>query len=172
MRTVFTVVLIFFCGIPEAFSFGLTVDEIYRSVVEEETGQTLNPRAPKKEEKASPAPSSGKSEKAAPPEKKTQKAQDFEPEAQWKDIVSAVKKGNVSPFDLAEIRKLSEQEKPEALELLAWMYATGTGVRRDLQKSYVYYVRSARAGVSSAAENARKVYQSMTPAQRASLPAF
>ena len=162
----------FFCGVPEAFSFGLTVDEIYRGIVEEETGETLKPRPPKREEKTSPAPSSDKKKDETTFEKKKQTASDFEPEAQWKDIVSAVKKGNVSPFDLAEIRKLSEKEKPEALELLAWMYATGTGVRRDLQKSYVYYVRAARAGVASAAENARKVYQSMSPEQRRSLPAF
>lgn len=105
-------------------------------------------------------------------EKDTQKPSDFDAEYSWSDIVVAVKKGNVSPFDLAEIRRLSEHENVEAIELLAWMYATGTGLRQDLQKSYTYYLQAAHMGVPSAYDNVRAVYQAMSPAQRAALPSF
>ena len=105
-------------------------------------------------------------------EMESQKTATYETKREWKDIVLAVKKGNVSPFDLAEIRRLSERENPEAIELLAWMYATGTGLRQDLQKSYTYYLQAAHMGIASAYDNVRAVYLAMSPAQRASLPAF
>lgn len=111
-----------------------------------------------------------KSDEASRKYEKTVEGQ-LRPE-QWKSIVVAVKRGNVTPFDLAEIRRRSEHENAEAIELLAWMYATGTGIRRDLPKSYAYYMHAAQLGVPSAYDNVRVVYQAMSPSQRESLPVY
>lgn len=172
MRVIVFVLVFLFCGVSQVFAFGLTADDIYRDVMGIEPKKTKPQAVSSKTEEKSEKSSSDKPDGEIFFEKKTQKTKEFEPESQWSDVVAAVKKGNVSPFDLAEIRRLSEQDKPEALELLAWMYATGTGVRQNLPKSYIHYVRAARLGVASAAENARKVYQAMSPSQRAALPTF
>lgn len=90
----------------------------------------------------------------------------------WRNIVIAVKNGQVTPFELAEIRRRSEHENAEAIELLAWMYATGTGISQDLPKSYAYYMHAAQLGVPSAYKNVRVVYQAMSPSQREILPSY
>lgn len=168
--------LIVFCGVSRAFAFGLTADQMYRNLLTSEKGSSSS--ASRSEgpllsfKKADSKPEAIWQEKKVYFEKKTQKPADFDTEYSWNDIVVAVKKGNVSPFDLAEIRRLSEHENAEAIELLAWMYATGTGLRQDLQKSYAYYLQAAHMGVPSAYDNVRAVYQAMSPAQRASLPSF
>lgn len=175
MRNFFFGMFVVVCGIPQAFAFGLTADQMYRNLLTSEkkmaqqssaTGTLLSFK------KADSKPEEIWQEKKVLFEKKEQKTTDFDAEYSWKDIVVAVKKGNVSPFDLAEIRRLSEHENVEAIELLAWMYATGTGLRQDLQKSYTYYLQAAHMGVPSAYDNVRAVYQAMSPAQRAELPSF
>lgn len=157
----------------EVFAFGLTVDQMYRNVVGSEQIQNSSTETPLLAfKKVDSKPEAIWQEKKAYFEKHTQKPADFETESQWSDIVISVKKGRVSPFDLAEIRRRSEHENTEAIELLAWMYATGTGLRQDLQKSYTYYLQAAHMGVPSAYDNVRAVYRAMTPEQRAALPSF
>ena len=161
------------CGASESFAFGLTVDQMYRNLVfsEQETAQKPS-ESVLAFKKVDSKPEAIWREKKVYFEKQNQKPADFEPAGQWKDIVVSVKQGRVSPFDLAEIRRMSEHENAEAIELLAWMYATGTGLRQDLQKSYAYYLQAAHMGVSSAYDNVRAVYRAMSPEQRASLPSF
>ncbi|MBR1777601.1 MAG: SEL1-like repeat protein [Alphaproteobacteria bacterium] len=173
-RYIFLGIVLVFGNISEGFAFGLTVDQMYRNLVgSEQNGSRSALNEPLLTfKKADSKPEAIWQEKKAYFEKHTQKPAAFETGRQWQDIVLAVKKGDVSPFDLAEIRRLSEHENPEAIELLAWMYATGTGLRQDLQKSYTYYLQAAHMGVSSAYDNVRAVYLAMSPAQRASLPAF
>ena len=166
-------VFVFFSA-SQVYAFGLTVDQMYRNLIgtEPEVG-VVSPDEPLLAfKKVDSKPEAIWQEKKAYFKKHTQKSADFEAENQWSDIVVAVKKGNVSPFDLAEIRRQSERENAEAIELLAWMYATGTGLRQDLQKSYTYYLQAAHMGVSSAYDNVRAVYRAMSPTQRASLPSF
>ena len=157
----------------QAFAFGLTVDQMYRNVLGAEQVKGSSSEGPLLAfKKVDSKPEAIWQEKKAYFEKHTQKPADFETESQRSDIVVSVKKGRVSPFDLAEIRRQSERENAEAIELLAWMYATGTGLRQDLQKSYTYYLQAAHMGVPSAYDNVRAVYRAMSPDQRASLPAF
>ncbi len=160
--------------VSESFAFGLTVDQMYRNLIvsEEGNGKSTAERPLLAFKKADSKPEAIWRERKVYFERQNQKSTDFEPEEKWNDIVISVKKGQVSPFDLAEIRRRSEHENAEAVELLAWMYATGTGLHQDLQKSYAYYLQAAHMGVASAYDNVRAVYRAMTPAQKASLPAF
>lgn len=166
--------LVSFGFVSQSFAFGLTVDQMYRNVISSE--QAVGHDQPEEPllafKKIDSKPETIWREKKAAFEKKSQKAWSFKGENSWSDIVGSVKKGNVSPFDLAEIRRQAEHENAEAIELLAWMYATGTGLHQNLQKSYTYYLQAAHMGVSSAYDNVRAVYRAMTPEQRASLPSF
>ena len=161
-------------SVSQANAFGLTVDQMYRNVLdsERETPFSSKDKSLLAFKKVDSKPETIWREKKAYFEKDVQKTEEFQPKKEWKEIVAAVKRKNVSPFDLAEIRRLSEYENPEAIELLAWMYATGTGLRQDLQKSYTYYLQAAHLGVASAYDNVRTVYRAMSPAQRSSLPSF
>ena len=176
LRSVVLGVFFVLCGVVPAFAFGLTADQMYRNLLASEKNTIRSASLSAKPlltfKKVESKPEAIWQEKKVYFEKKTQKPADFEAEYSWSDIVLAVKKGNVTPFDLAEIRRLSEHENAEAIELLAWMYATGTGLRQDLQKSYAYYLQAANMGVPSAYDNVRAVYQAMSPSQRASLPSF
>ena len=160
------------CG--QANAFGLTADQMYRNLMRSESDDSLS-AALKREKKAdAPVMTFGKRS----PRTDTVEPQIgedrsvFKAQYNWRDIVVAVRRGQVSPFDLEEIRRLSEHENAEAIELLAWMYATGTGIRQDLPKSYAYYLHAAHLGVPSAYDNVKVVYQAMTPTQRSDLPVF
>ncbi len=175
LRGFFFGMIVVFCGVSQAFAFGLTADQMYRNLLTSEKKSSQQSAAGEillSFKKADSKPEEIWQEKKVLFEKKEQKAADFDAEYSWNDIVVAVKTGNVSPFDLAEIRRLSEHENVEAIELLAWMYATGTGLKQDLQKSYTYYLQAAHMGVTSAYDNVRAVYQAMSPKQRAELPSF
>ena len=176
LRSVFFGMIVLFCSVSRAFSFGLTADQMYRNLLTSEKGTSktasLSSEPLLSFKKADSKPEAIWQERKVLFEKKIQKPSDFETGYSWDEIVVAVKKGNISPFDLAEIRRLSEHENAEAIELLAWMYATGTGLKQNLQKSYAYYLQAAHMGVPSAYDNVRAVYRAMSPAQRASLPVF
>ena len=164
LRGIILIIMFVLCGTSESFAFGLTVDQMYRNLVysEQETAKAP-PETVLAFKKVESKPEAIWREKKVYFERQAQKSTDFEPEGQWDDIVVSVKQGHVSPFDLAEIRRRSEQENVQAVELLAWMYATGTGLRQDLQKSYAYYLQAAHMGVASAYDNVRAVYRAMPP---------
>ena len=91
---------------------------------------------------------------------------------QWERAVNAVRNNTVTPVELEELDNRSQENDPRALELLAWMYANGSGVRQDLVRSFTLYQKCSQIGVPNSAENALLVFRSMTPEQRESLNAF
>lgn len=174
-REFLSAVIAAFLGMTaDASAFGLTADQMYRNLIQtEKSGGRASTGEPLLSfKKAESKPEEIWREKKAIFERKTPQPDDFSDAYDWKKVVVAVKKGNVTPFDVDEIRRQSERENVEAIELLAWMYATGTGLRQDLPKSYAYYMQAAQMGVASAYDNVRAVYQAMNPAQREALPAF
>lgn len=174
-REFLSAVIVAFLGMTaNASAFGLTADQMYRNLIQtEKSGGRASTGEPLLSfKKAESKPEEIWREKKAIFERKMPQPADFSDAYDWKKIVVAVKKGNVTPFDVDEIRRQSERENVEAIELLAWMYATGTGLRQDLPKSYAYYMQAAQMGVASAYDNVRAVYQAMNPAQREALSAF
>jgi TPR repeat protein len=53
----------------------------------------------------------------------------------------------------------AEQGRPSAQSLLGWLYATGTGVPKDLNRAFELYLRAAKAGVPSAQNNLAELYE-------------
>lgn len=175
-------VFLSFCLFPYcAGAFGLTADQMYRNLLTDENEGVLPAyytRSAKKQARLDFKRVESVSEKVwtekhgelpDPTDMNIFETGDTE---NWQEIVKAVKNGQTTPFDLETIRRRTQADDAEAVELLAWMYATGKGVRQDLTKSWTYYLQAAHLGVPSATDNARAVYKAMNAAQRASLPAI
>lgn len=90
----------------------------------------------------------------------------------WQQTLEAVKDNRVTPVELAEIEKRVKKNDPQAVEVYAFMYARGIGVKPDLIKAFNLYQQADKLKVPNAMENAAKVYKSMTPAQRQELSPF
>ena len=175
-------VFLSFCLFPYcAGAFGLTADQMYRNLLTDENEGVLPAyytRSAKKQARLDFKRVESVSEKVwtekhgeLPDPIDTNIFETCDTEI-WQEIVKAVKNGQTTPFDLETIRRRTQADDAEAVELLAWMYATGKGVRQDLTKSWTYYLQAAHLGVPSATDNARAVYKAMNAAQRASLPAI
>lgn len=175
-------VFLSFCLFPYcAGAFGLTADQMYRNLLTDENEGVLPAyytRSAKKQARLDFKRVESVSEKVwtekhgelpDPIDTNIFETGDTE---NWQEIVKAVKNGQTTPFDLETIRRRTQADDAEAVELLAWMYATGKGVQQDLTKSWTYYLQAAHLGVPSATDNARAVYKAMNAAQRASLPAI
>lgn len=162
-------------GTFEASAFGLSADQMYRDMVEIDNGDALSqaldrrkndddPYLTFKNEKSKSKLLMDTKRDAAPTYKKSKK--------EWERIVLSVKNGTVSPFDLNEIQKMAEYDDAEAVELLAWMYATGHGINQNLPKAYTYYMQAAQLSIPKAYDNAKTVYNAMSSQQRASISKF
>ncbi len=90
----------------------------------------------------------------------------------WNDAVKAVKENRVTPTELEEIDRYANNNDPKAVEIKAWMYARGIGVKADLIEAFNLYQKAAELGVNNAIQNAAQVYKSMTREQRESLTPF
>ena len=172
------------CFVPSfAVAFGLTADQMYRNLLITENGGSLPSYYPAGRKNAGNVSLPFKKQESES-EKiwKESNASFSEPvetdifqagnKEEWKDVVLSVKNGRTTPFDLETIRRRSTADDAEAVELLAWMYATGNGVRRNLTKSWTYYLQAAHLGVPSATENAQAVYKAMNTEERSHLPAL
>lgn len=88
------------------------------------------------------------------------------PPPSWDEVVAAVARNAAEPAHVAEVERLAGEGRPEAVELLAWMRANGSGVARDLPEAFKLYARAHQLGVPNARENAIAVYKSMSEAQQ------
>ncbi len=84
----------------------------------------------------------------------------------WQQVQYNVQRGYVSSFELDELSTRAEAGNPHAIEILAWIYAKGIGVKPDLVKAFYMYKQAAELQVPKAVDNAAAVYKAMTPAQR------
>ena len=90
----------------------------------------------------------------------------------WQQALEAVKAGKVTPVDLSEIENKVAENNPVAIEVYAYMYAKGIGVKPDLIKSFTLYQQAEKLGVKNALQNAAEVYKAMNFEQRAKLSPF
>ncbi|MCQ2966147.1 MAG: hypothetical protein MJ250_05365 [Alphaproteobacteria bacterium] len=175
MRILMFFLLIVFSAF-DASAFGLSADQMYRDMVDVDNGDALtqalerrkNDDDPyltfRKEKQKSKLLMDTKREAKIPTYKKSRK--------EWERIVLSVKNGTLSPFDLNEIQKMAEYDDAEAVELLAWMYATGHGINQNLPKAYTYYMQAAQLSIPKAYDNAKTVYNAMSSKQRAAISKF
>lgn len=90
----------------------------------------------------------------------------------WQQALEAVKHNKVTPVDLHEIETRANQNNPTAVEIYAYMYAKGIGVKPDLIKAFELYQQADKLGVKNALQNAAEVYKAMSFDQRAQLSPF
>ncbi|SOD89573.1 sel1 repeat family protein [Caenispirillum bisanense] len=88
------------------------------------------------------------------------------PPPPWEEVVGAVARNAAEPAHVAEVERLADEGTPEAVELLAWMRANGSGVARDLPEAFKLYARAHQLGVPNARENAIAVYKSMSESEQ------
>ena len=98
--------------------------------------------------------------------RKERKEQLEEEKRKWEETISAVKKNRVTPNDLAKIDNMANNNNPRAVELYAWMFATGTGVNQNLLRAFSLYHQADNLNVGSASSNMSAIYKIMTPEQR------
>lgn len=87
-------------------------------------------------------------------------------QVQWLKTVAAVKSNQVTPLELNDITTRVKENDPRAIEILAWMYTKGVGVRADFVEAFNLYKKAARMNVANAEKNALVVYKSMNEDQR------
>ncbi|MBR7158744.1 MAG: sel1 repeat family protein [Alphaproteobacteria bacterium] len=152
-------------------SFGLSLEELYRQVVMEENQGRLpayfsgaEVRQENRNRIDVSVPTTGdniigvlESDVYESEEVRKQKERQ-----EWLQTVLAVKKGSPTPFDVAKIERLADLSNPEAVEMLAWLYATGTGVPKNLPKAMSLYNKAAYLGVPQAKANAENIYKSLS----------
>ncbi len=156
-------------------SFGLSLDELYRQLIRDENqGQLPAYLSGAEEEKAArnridiSVPASGENiigvlESNA---YETEEMRQAKERKEWLTTVLAVKKGTPTPFDISRIEKMADNSNPEAVELLAWLYATGTGVPKNLPKALSLYNEASRLGVAGAKANADTIAKSLSLSPR------
>lgn len=88
---------------------------------------------------------------------------------QWQQTIETVKKGRVTAVELKEIEKRIQKNDTQALEIYAYIYAKGIGVKPNLIKAFKLYKRAEKLKVPNAKENAAKVYKAMSKQQRKEL---
>lgn len=88
------------------------------------------------------------------------------PPPAWEEVVGAVARNAAEPAHVAEVERLADEGRGEAVELLAWMRANGSGVARDLPEAFKLYARAHQLGVPNARENAIAVYKSMSESEQ------
>lgn len=162
-----------------AFAFGMTADQMYRNVLMHENDGVMPSYYTAREQAEQKKKSAERLRKKEKPDSKNplflpdeKPFSELDAKREWEAVIKAVQEKRPTPFDLEVIRKRADNDETQAVELLAWMYATGNGIRQDLVQAWSYYMRAAGLGVETGAQNARAVYRGMTAAQRAQLTAF
>ena len=90
-------------------------------------------------------------------------------ELRWQQALRNVQAGYVSSVELEELNKKEQEDNPQAIEVLAWMFAKGVGVDVDLTKAFNYYKKGVALGIPQAKENAVKVYKAMSAEEKTKL---
>ena len=85
----------------------------------------------------------------------------------WEQTLKAVAENRVAPLDLEEINQRAKLNDAKAIEVLAWMYTKGVGVKQNLIKAFRLYKKAELLQVSSAAQNANLVFRAMSADERA-----
>ena len=87
-------------------------------------------------------------------------------ELRWQQTLRNVQAGYVSSVELEDLNIKERENDPQAVEVLAWIYARGVGVEVDLIRAFNYYRKGISLGVPQAKENAVKVYKAMSAEEK------
>lgn len=155
-----------------AWAFGQSLDALYRDNVRADNNGVLPPYffatipPPYPEPKPDiPDPSAAK----LPADAGQTPPPSAAPEMPWLEVVKQVAGGAPGPFAVDAVRRKAEAADPQAVELYAWMNATGTGVKRDLAQAFTLYLQADGLNVPGAKDNAKAIYNALDPAGQKAL---
>ena len=81
----------------------------------------------------------------------------------WLKSANEAIHGKPDWYDVEVVRQRAEvEEYAPAMDLLAWMYQEGRGLRQDLRKSYNMYERAKLAGKPKISGNTAKIFDRLT----------
>lgn len=85
----------------------------------------------------------------------------------WRKSLKSVQFGNPDWFDVEIVRQRAEMEEyVPAMDLLAWMYEKGRGLKKDLRKAFTWYERAKLAGRSKLRGAPVKIFNRLRPAEK------
>ncbi|MBI1207699.1 MAG: hypothetical protein GC191_10480 [Azospirillum sp.] len=64
----------------------------------------------------------------------------------WRELVQRAGLNRLKPEDFQELDRRIEFGDDKAMELQAWLYFDGRGVKKDFARAYEYYFKAVRAG--------------------------
>ena len=85
----------------------------------------------------------------------------------WRKAVKSVQFGNPDWYDVEIVRQRAEMEGyVPAMDLLAWMYEKGRGLKKDLRRAFTWYERAKLAGQSKLSGAPVKIFNRLRPAEK------
>lgn len=85
----------------------------------------------------------------------------------WRKSLKSVRFGNPDWYDVEIVRQRAEMEGyVPAMDLLAWMYEKGRGLKKDLRKAFTWYERAKLAGRSKLSGDPVRIFNRLRPAEK------
>ena len=88
-------------------------------------------------------------------------------EKRWLKSANEAINGEPDWYDVEVVRQRAEvEEYAPAMDLLAWMYQEGRGLKKDLRKAYNMYERAKLAGKPKISGNTAKIFDRLNPPEQ------
>ena len=85
----------------------------------------------------------------------------------WRKSLKSVQSGNPDWYDVEIVRQRAEMEDyVPAMDLLAWMYEKGRGLKMDLRKAFTWYERAKMAGRSKLSGDPVRIFKRLRLAEK------
>ena len=85
----------------------------------------------------------------------------------WRKSLKSVQFGTPDWYDVEIVRQRAEMEDyVPAMDLLAWMYEKGRGLKKDLRKAFTWYERAKMAGRSKLRGDPVRIFNRLRPAEK------
>jgi hypothetical protein len=85
-------------------------------------------------------------------------------EKMWRKSLQAVTSGSPGWYDVEIVRQRAEiEEYAPAMDILAWMYEQGRGLKRDLRRAFTWYERAKLAGHTELNGDPVKIFKRLKP---------
>ncbi len=85
-------------------------------------------------------------------------------EKMWRKSLKAITSGSPGWYDVEIVRQRAEiEEYAPAMDILAWMYEQGRGLKRDLRRAFTWYERAKLAGHTELNGDPVKIFKRLKP---------
>ena len=85
-------------------------------------------------------------------------------EKMWRKSLETVMSGSPDWYDVEIVRQRAEvEEYVPAMDILAWMYEQGRGLKRDLRQAFKWYERAKLAGQTKLSGDPVRIFKRLKP---------